>query len=716
MQHAVGAAYAGLGDLDDRLRHQLDVVAAQRGEPAVVEQHPLAEGRVVGQRPGLQVGPPRQLGPQYPKYKIAQCETLKNEKNPIRWLEQKLEIDGSENLEYIRVSLVGDNPADVKAIVDAVREAYFQEVVEKDKLAKSAHKTSVERVLVQFKDTLVTRIGRAGPALAGAAKPAAAGGPVGPAPAANPVGRPDLALDPAAGEVVQASATAPAPSLDQLLANADAFSKPRPGVLAARVSQLELDLPKYETKVTLLKGQVAALKDKLAATPVAEPSAEALAVAERDPEVMGKEYAARRREAEYRSASGVVNNKQADVILRMKAAAAQARADADAARVTKARQLEDARADGKAAVLTRQVEAKEAELVETEAFLAVQRREFEKDKDLLGKLPPELLKDGRRPPPDPADAELGVHYRVFDELNAQLLRLEMELQSPARVRVLQTASAPSPMDGKKQVTATVAACLAGFGLVGFGAVVHEQRAKKVCTLAELRHGTPAPVVGVVPWLPDAADPVKRADIAEAVDKLRATVAQEWLGRGPATVAVTSAVGDEGKAFVAFRLATSLAQAGVRTLLVDFDLRAPSLHEFAGVPNTSGVAEVLRGETDARAGQIVLPTGLAFLPAGQLTPTTDPNPAGLVPTLGAALDPLLYQLRDGVDCVVLHGHPILPAADTVELARRCDVVIVCAMTRDTRVPLVRRATDRVAGMGGPVPAVVYLGATRHEALC
>src|SRR5205085_828386 len=146
-------------------------------------------------------------------------------------------------------------------------------------------------------------------------------------------------------------------------------------------------------------------------------------------------------------------------------------------------------------------------------------------------------------------------------------------------------------------------------------------------------------VGVVPWQPDSGvlrDPIKRADVNEAIDKLRAYVAQTWLSRGATTVAVTSPIGDEGKAFTAFGLASSLAQAGYKTLLVDFDLR--------------------------------------------------------------------------------HGHALLTAAESVEVARRADVVLLCTLYRETRLPLLRRATERVAAMEVPYSGLVYLGATANEALC
>ena len=78
--------------------------------------------------------------------------------------------------------------------------------------------------------------------------------------------------------------------------------------------------------------------------------------------------------------------------------------------------------------------------------------------------------------------------------------------------------------------------------------------------------------------------------------------------------------------------------------------------------------------------------------------------------------MLTRLKEPYDCVVLHGHALLTVAESVEVARRCEVVLVCAQFRETKVPLLRKATDRVATMEIPYSGVVYVGATEQEALC
>jgi hypothetical protein len=67
-------------------------------------------------------------------------------------------------------------------------------------------------------------------------------------------------------------------------------------------------------------------------------------------------------------------------------------------------------------------------------------------------------------------------------------------------------------------------------------------------------------------------------------------------------------------------------------------------------------------------------------------------------------------------MVLHGHALLTVAESVEVARRAEVVLICAQYRSTTVPLLKRACERVAAMEIPYSGIVYLGATEEEALC
>src|SRR5262249_30888475 len=118
------------------------------------------------------------------------------------------------------------------------------------------------------------------------------------------------------------------------------------------------------------------------------------------------------------------------------------------------------------------------------------------------------------------------------------------------------------------------------------------------------------------------DPASPADVywqnllTESIDATRTMLQHAARQSGLRVVMVTSALGGEGKTSLASHLATSLARAGCRTLLIDGDLRRPVVHRLFDVDGTPGLSEVLRGE--AAVEDAVSPTpvdSLWILPAG-----------------------------------------------------------------------------------------------------
>jgi Mrp family chromosome partitioning ATPase len=132
--------------------------------------------------------------------------------------------------------------------------------------------------------------------------------------------------------------------------------------------------------------------------------------------------------------------------------------------------------------------------------------------------------------------------------------------------------------------------------------------------------------------------------------------------------------------------------------------------LAAAPNTVGACELLRGGSDPRSAVVFLLSGLHLLPAGQWSDEVR------TAATGERLEALLARLKGPYDCVVVHGHPLLKAAESLEVACRCEVVLVCALYRETTLPMLQRAAERVRVMEIPYSGVVYLGATDEEALC
>jgi succinoglycan biosynthesis transport protein ExoP len=289
--------------------------------------------------------------------------------------------------------------------------------------------------------------------------------------------------------------------------------------------------------------------------------------------------------------------------------------------------------------------------------------------------------------------------------------LQLELTAPARVMPVQEAAVPMKREMKKQLLGTVAAGLIGFALVGFGVVAYESRMRRALTVADVQKATLGPIIGAIPAVHTATGaPTADMGLAEeAIEKTRANLIQQFGSTGGKVVMVTSALTDEGRTFLARELALSFARAGGQTLLVDFDLRAPTLHEPFDVANEIGVCELLTGESDLPTAAKILPFGIALLTAGRW--------ADVVRQYLSAdrIGTVLGELRARFDYVVVNTHPILSVAETALAGRAADAVLLTVEKYESRLSLVSRAQEKIAGLAPEAFGVVVLGASRDECM-
>lgn len=178
-------------------------------------------------------------------------------------------------------------------------------------------------------------------------------------------------------------------------------------------------------------------------------------------------------------------------------------------------------------------------------------------------------------------------------------------------------------------------------------------------------------------------------VAEAFRSMRTAVLFSTPGAPPRVILVTSAAASEGKTASSLNLATTLASAGSRVLLIDADLRRPSCHYAFGVPTDNGLSRFLAGQVSLAETirQVEVPN-LSFIPAGP----TPPNPAELVGS--ERMRETLEQLREEYDFVIIDSPPSLPVTDAVLLGREADGVILVVKGNDTPRELVRRARDQL----------------------
>ena len=166
---------------------------------------------------------------------------------------------------------------------------------------------------------------------------------------------------------------------------------------------------------------------------------------------------------------------------------------------------------------------------------------------------------------------------------------------------------------------------------------------------------------------------------------------------PKTLGVSSASPQEGKSTVAIALATTMAQSGSRTILIDADMRRPRLHKaFELEQRETGLSSLIVGEGNLEEAlrQDILP-GLDLLCCGPVPP----NPSELLHTPG--FEKLLDELKAKYDRVIFDAPPINPVSDPTVLATMVDGMVVVVASHQTRTPSLSMAMKRLSEVNAKV---------------
>lgn len=160
----------------------------------------------------------------------------------------------------------------------------------------------------------------------------------------------------------------------------------------------------------------------------------------------------------------------------------------------------------------------------------------------------------------------------------------------------------------------------------------------------------------------------RGHTIEAYNALRNNI--QFMGNGAVRcLAVTSSTSNDGKTTVTLNLAQSFAAADMRTLLIDADMRNPSLHKALQLSNARGLSDVLRDGTDVVVIKLENMPNLFFLPSGK-------RPYDPSYLLGSdEMNYFLRSMREHFDMIIIDTPPVLPVSDAAMLSQNVDGMIV-----------------------------------------
>ncbi len=192
----------------------------------------------------------------------------------------------------------------------------------------------------------------------------------------------------------------------------------------------------------------------------------------------------------------------------------------------------------------------------------------------------------------------------------------------------------------------------------------------------------------------------RSPVAEAYRTLRNNVQLSNVDNPVRSLLVSSASQDEGKSTTLANLGVTFAQAGNRVVLVDCDLRRPTLHKLFGVPNDKGLTSMLLADQSAALPLLGTPVeGLRLLPSGP----PPPNPSEL---LGSKrLEAAIARLQEEADLLLFDSPPVLAVSDAAVLARRVDDVLLVVSAGKTKRDQASRARQVFDRTGARILGVV-----------
>ena len=300
--------------------------------------------------------------------------------------------------------------------------------------------------------------------------------------------------------------------------------------------------------------------------------------------------------------------------------------------------------------------------------------------------------------------EVDTNRQLYDGILQRYREIGVAGVSADNIAVIDRAKAPTSPSSPNLILNLLLGGIAGMMLALCAVFVVEQSDERLRDPTRVNELLGVPLLGSVPKATEdivIADELNdpKSALSEAYLSIRSSLAFSTDHGVPRSTMLVSTQPAEGKSTSSLALASVLRRVGRRVVLVDGDLRNPSLHVTLGLEKSDGVSNYLAGDSDV--GRMIrhLDSGIDFLPAGPQPPSA----AELLSTDRMAQ--LVAELQERYDHVIIDSPPILGLADAPLLSKTVESVIFVVQAAEVPVRGLRSALARLRDVGAPVIGVI-----------
>jgi len=615
---------------------------------------------------------------------IAQCEYIRQEDDPLTWLRENIQVSFPGNSEILQIALTGDDPPQLVKIVNAVKDAYMEEVVAVDRENQLRRKQVLEESYRRNVDEIKRKTDQYEDL-------------------ANKLGAPD----------------------SEAMRLKSLYALETTNTLRDRITRLQQALSGIEQRIAI--GEAMLKKMSEDAAPDETKQRETLkrkmmeAALAQDPWISYAQQQIALLDIRIFEEKQRVVDENAPSIVRMKD------------RQQKYREGIEKRIAEIGPALEKQIEERirehlaegwntapktprEQHIATLEAW-KTEKAVLEKELQIAQTAFDKHVAETQKFSSQSIDLELRKNElerlkRLTERMGQELEQWEVELAAAPRVTELESASVPRTSDIKRKYRMMGFLSAAAFGLAVLAVAGVDFLSRRVNSSAEVAYGLGLRVVGDVPAISgrqrrllafDGRGAPAHGLLANSIDNIRTALLYQASMDGIKVTLITSALAREGKTTVATQLAASLGRSGRFTLLVDGDLRRPNAHQIFDLSPTPGLCEVLRNE--AQLEDVIRPTrvpGVWLLPAGRW------DISAIQALVNDELREDFAKLREGFDFILIDSGPVLTDSDALLLGRYADGVLLSVLRDVSRVPYVFEACERIRSMNIPLLGAVVNG--------